>query len=56
MCYAAVRLRGEQRLYDLLEVFVEGEMPLVRVQLQSTPVGLSCSRVPRTSRRRGLSR
>jgi hypothetical protein len=35
MCKAAVRLRGEQRLYDLLEAFVEGEMPLVRVQLQA---------------------
>ena len=33
---AAVRLRGEQRLNDLLEVFVEGEMPLVRVQPQAT--------------------
>src|SRR5215210_2109770 len=32
---AAVRLRGEQRLYDLLEVFVEGEMTLLRVQLQA---------------------
>src|SRR3712207_3594458 len=35
MCKAAVRLWGEQRLYDLLEVFVEGEMSLVRVQLQA---------------------
>ena len=35
MCKAAVRLRGEQRLNDLLEVFVEGEMPLVRVQPQA---------------------
>src|SRR5215210_8800780 len=33
---AAVRLRGEQRLYDLLEVFVEGEMTLLRVQLQAS--------------------
>src|SRR5918994_3936779 len=32
---AAVRLRGEQRLYDLLEVFVEGETPLLRVQSQA---------------------
>ena len=35
MCTAAVRLRGEQRLNDPLEVFVEGEMPLVRVKLQA---------------------
>src|SRR5215212_996017 len=35
MCTAAVRLRGEQRQNDLLEVFVEGEMPLVRVQSQA---------------------
>ena len=32
---AAVRSRGEQPLYDLLEVFVEGEMPLAGVQPQA---------------------
>jgi large repetitive protein len=35
MCTAAGRLRGEQPLDDLLEVFVEGEMTLLRVQRQA---------------------
>ena len=35
MCTAAGWLRGEQPLNDLLEVFVEGEMTLLRVQRQA---------------------